>query len=55
MNCGAEEKTQLLNKSIFEGLPEVRPGLRRFIESGIHDRKRFSAQGIPVTLPREEK
>jgi PAS domain S-box-containing protein len=46
-------KEELLNKSIFEGLPEVRhQGYEELLTGVFTTGERFSAQGIPVTLPR---
>ena len=46
-------KEDLLHKSIFEGLPEVRhQGYEELLNGVYTTGKSFSAQGIPVTLPR---
>lgn len=47
-------KEELLNKSIFEGLPEVKDqGYEELLNEVFTTGKRFSAFGIPVTLPRD--
>ncbi len=44
---------ELINKSIFEGLPEVKDQGYEALLNGVYTTgKTFSAQGIPVTLPR---
>jgi PAS domain-containing protein len=49
-------KEKLLNKSIFEGLPEVKDqGYEELLNEVFTTGKNFSAQGIPVTLPRHGK
>jgi PAS domain S-box-containing protein len=49
---GADE---LMNKSIFEGLPEVRDQGYEELLTGVYTTgKTFSALGIPVSLPRDE-
>lgn len=46
-------KEFLVNKSIFEGLPEVKDqGYEELLNGVFKTGKTFSAQGIPVTLPR---
>ncbi|HEX8677597.1 MAG TPA: PAS domain S-box protein, partial [Segetibacter sp.] len=50
------DKEKLLNKSIFEGLPEVKDqGYEELLNEVFTTGKNFSAQGIPVTLPRHGK
>lgn len=47
------KREDLLNKSIFEGLPEVRDqGYEELLTGVFTTGKTFSALGIPVTLPR---
>lgn len=49
-------KEDLLGKSIFEGLPEVRDQGYEELLTGVYKTgEPFSAQGIPVTLPRDGK
>jgi PAS domain S-box-containing protein len=46
---------ELMHKSIFEGLPEVREQGYEELLTGVYTTgKTFSALGIPVTLPRKE-
>jgi PAS domain S-box-containing protein len=46
-------KEDLMGKSIFEGLPEVRnQGYEELLKGVYETGKRFTALGIPVTLPR---
>jgi len=47
------KREDLVNKSIFEGLPEVRDqGYEELLTGVFTTGKTFSAHGIPVTLPR---
>jgi len=48
-----KRKEELLNKPIFEGLPEVKDqGYEALLNGVFTTGERFTAQGIPVTLPR---
>lgn len=50
------EKKQLLGKSIFEGLPEVKDqGYEELLRGVYTTGKTFTALGTPVTLPRDGK
>jgi PAS domain S-box-containing protein len=47
-------KDELLNRSIFEGLPEVKDqGYEKLLNGVFATGETFTAQGIPVTLPRQ--
>lgn len=46
---------ELMNKSIFEGLPEAKhQGYEELLTGVYNTGNRFTASGIPVTLPRKE-
>lgn len=50
------EKKDLLNKPLFEGLPEIKDqGYEELLRGVYTTGKSFSALGIPVTLPRKEE
>ena len=49
-----KERERLLNKPIFSGLPEVRhQGFEEILERVFTSGESFSAEAIPITLPRE--
>ena len=48
-----KEAPEVINKPIFEGLPEVRDqGFEQILYNVYHSGETYSAQNIPVTLPR---
>ena len=53
-NLWGRTKEELQNKSIFEGLPEAKDqGFEQLLTAVYTTGERFSAQGVPVNLPRK--
>ncbi len=48
--------SDIMNKPIFEGLPEVRnQGFEQLLDGVYNTGETFVAQGVPINLPRDEK